>query len=434
VPNASITLFEHGPGPWTQSIWEGIGTTKTDPSGRFRIEAPAARYRMQVLAGESEEWRAVELPCITPIEFDLSQDTRLVVGVHDAAGVSCPGLPMLLQCVDGRWLSSRTDDNGSACFSHLPAGTQRLLLAETKAGDPQHGDHVLEVELLAGRERRVEMTVSGAARCARLSVEGLAALADWHACVPNGSERRFGSTVDVDGRIPIDIRDCPLLAIESPDHRQWEFLLPRDAPDGYAVHIVPDGPGYEGTLCSLVDGKALTNLRVIAVPLDRAGQAGTIGIGVTDAQGRFRLTGLEEKQYGLWFESPSGSQEYARTRVHPREGPASPATQLALAIPRQIGQGFEGLDSITIRGVVRRASDRSLPQRGAIWSELEKPGYLLRANVPFAVRADGSYEVHAPAALRYTASFGSTGTGSEPEVTWSATSTGDIEVHDFELP
>jgi RNA polymerase sigma-70 factor (ECF subfamily) len=435
VPDASIGVFENSSDGWAPRAYGAIAMATTDASGRFRLEAPAASYRMQLLSGENEEWRVVELPCSTPVVFDLAQDTRLVVGVHDAAGAACPGLPLLLRSADGRAVRASTDAAGSASFPRLPAGTQRIQAAETQGGRPENSEHRLVVELRAGEARRVEMTVSSESRHARLSVEGSTSLAGWRACVPKGIERPFVS-VDADGRIPVDIRGQRALAIESPDLRQWQCLLPKDAPDGYSIRIVPDGPGYEGTLCDMRDGKPLANVRVIAAPWDDPRGTGTVAIGVTDAQGNFRIAGLREGKHYLRFEEERGwSRDFERLYVLPRAEPASPAPRLALVIPRRSARReYEQLDVVTIRGVLRRASATALPLQGALASEFEKPGYALRTYADFVVQPDGRYEVRTSAAPRFVASFWSDPDEHPAEITWSASTSGDTEVHDFELP
>lgn len=434
VTGAFIELFENWVDGWAPRPSYGIAMATSDGSGRFRLEAPAGRYRMQVQIGEKEDWRVVDLPGSTPIVVDLSLDTRLVVEVRDGDAAPCPGLPVLLRGSDGRAVRSTTDAKGLASFSRLAEGTQRIRVSSTTDGHPENSDGELVVELQAGRERRVEITVSSKPRFARLSVEGITQLADWRACVPKGTERPY-TNVEADGRIPLDIRNKYLVAIESPDRREWECLLPKDAPDGYSVRIVPDGPGFEGTLCSMSDGKPLADMRVIAMPWDNSRRTGTVGIGRTDAQGHFHVTGLAKGKHYLRFEEiREWKRDYQGIYVIPRDDPSTPLTSLALAVPRHTGLTFENLDMITVKGTARRASNAPLPSRGALACELDKPGYTLRAYVDFALREDGHYEARVPVALRFVASLWRDGDDAVPEMIWSGSGTGDTELHDFELP
>ena len=98
------------------------------------------------------------------------------------------------------------------------------------------------------------VVISSTPRYARLSVDGVTSLAGWRAG-EGGRDSKPSIAIDADGRIPIDIRSRRGLGIASPEGRQWNPLLPENAPDGYEIHIRLDGPGYDGVLTSMRTGK-----------------------------------------------------------------------------------------------------------------------------------------------------------------------------------
>src|SRR6185295_2932093 len=93
---------------WRPRALGAIAMTSSDPAGRFRVEAPAGSYLLQVKSGEQEAWRFVELPCGSPLLVDLAIDTRLTVIVREAAGAPCKQVPVRVRCSDGRALEVKT--------------------------------------------------------------------------------------------------------------------------------------------------------------------------------------------------------------------------------------------------------------------------------------------------------------------------------------
>ena len=98
---------------------------------------------------------------------------------------------------------------------------------------------------------------------------------------------------------------------------------------------------------------------------------------------------------------------------------------------------FEGFPPIRIAGVVRSRSDVLPEITGHIGSILSRPGYKLTLFTPFAVAADGSFELRGPAAPTYAASMWlhTPSTDKRYEwVEWEASGAKDGEVHDIEVP
>jgi hypothetical protein len=180
---------------------------------------------------------------------------------------------------------------------------------------------------------------------------------------------------------------------------------------------------------------------VIARPWDA--QDGISAAVRTDDDGRFKLSGLADGEYSMFFTrdvKDARDYEVEGIYLHTKAPPRSPATQLAIALPRRRSsmyggygpRGFDGLPELTLSGTAHKTSG-PLPRIGGFISScFPREGYTMMLFHALDVSSDGTYEIHVPAAPSYHASLrdGSTSIG---EFDWKATGTSDREVHDFEL-
>jgi hypothetical protein len=98
--------------------------------------------------------------------------------------------------------------------------------------------------------------------------------------------------------------DAFTLEILAPDKRAWSVDVPRQAPDGFEIRLDAGECRLRGVLLDDVSGDPLARRRVHAEPWsadDRAARATPSC--VTDAEGRFELTGLAASKYSLAFSS-----------------------------------------------------------------------------------------------------------------------------------
>jgi hypothetical protein len=92
------------------------------------------------------------------------------------------------------------------------------------------------------------------------------------------------------------------LEIAAPDARRWTVDVPKTAPDGYEIRLDRGAARYRGVLIAAATGKPLANVRVHAEPRGKHEDAPSVS-GVTDAEGRFEITGLAALPYELFFHS-----------------------------------------------------------------------------------------------------------------------------------
>jgi hypothetical protein len=302
-------------------------------------------------------------------------------------------------------------------------------------------DQDISVVVREGEEKRVDVLIpSSTPRFARLVVEGLQSFADWKA-------RGQGSTTDAwldvesSGRIPIDIRGLAYVKVRGAN-REWDVLIPKDAADGYEVHLALDGRGYEGVVTSQATGRPLQGLRVIARAWNAPEGTAIVITAIADESGHFKLTGLVDDDYSMRFEDMprTGAMEFIYVR--PSARPAMPLTQLTIALPRNnrpLGEsgsgGFEGIDSIPLKGVIRKRSGAVPALNGFIGSMISRQGYTMTLYTSFWVAPDGSFDARVPPAPRFVASLRKAETGEGySEIEWEASGAKDVEVHDIEIP
>ena len=147
---------------------------------------------------------------------------------------------------------------------------------------------------------------------------------------------------------------------------------------------------------------------------------------------------MNDEPYYFWcIGSEPWSRDFESLYVYPSSKPSRPPAQLAIALPFHDSQNdtFEGLDTITLTGTVRRSSGTIEGIQGHIGAVLARPGYALRAYVQVFVGPYGTYSARVPVASSYVAGLWSPATDEQfPEILWTASGSGDHEAHDIDLP
>jgi RNA polymerase sigma-70 factor (ECF subfamily) len=443
LDSARISIAPPGRGTWTPPGGIPIEMTKTDGKGEFRVGAPSGRYVLGVVAGELEEYRIIDLPSSAPIDVDFSIDTEIVADLHDSSGAASSGHEVLLLGLDGRRVKRNTDSTGTVSFTRLSPGGYSVQIMNPSISVSSKPDQEFPIEVHVGDRSRAEFVIPlERPRFARLVVDGSPILAGWKARYQQAGTNGPWVNVELDGRIPIDIRGKRVFHIGNADAREWTVILPSGAADGHEIRISLDGIAYEGIVTSQATGRPLKGLRVNARRWIDSGATGIIATAVTDDQGRFKVMGLADEEYSISFDGGRDPYSFEQEGIFLHaERPRSPAAQLAIALPRRKGplfggyggRGYDGVPESTLSGTARRSTG-PLPRINCwLGSLFPRDGYTLILYTWLQLNPDGTYEVSVPAARKYRASLRD-GAEGLAELEWDASGTGNREVHDFELP
>jgi RNA polymerase sigma-70 factor (ECF subfamily) len=445
IVGAKLSLSRLLSNSWNTSSLDVIAAAKSDAKGAFRTSLPAGRYVMTTAYGDDKRWQVVELPLNAPLDIDLSVHTSIVANVRDASGIACDKFTVELNGSDGRWVKRDTDESGVVCFADLPPGSHVLKWSASRYMPRHNGDPELSVAVQTGESEHVDISLAGCTpHFARLVVDGLQSFSGWKACVHN-PETSPWIDVERSGRIPIDLCGVRDIRIANANGRQWTQLFPKDVPDAYVIHLELGGIGYTGILIAQESGQPLAKTRVVTIAWEPKDRTDTTVSAVTDENGRFELTGLADHEYALRFEDVprTGSFTHEWIFVHPVLRPGTPLTELTITLPksnRRQGafnslEGFDGIQQIRLSGTIRMRSKPLPNTSGRAWSILPGAGYSMLLQSDFAVAADGTYDVHLPAAPSYEVTLRDTTSGlTFADVEWAAGSSGDREAHDIELP
>jgi RNA polymerase sigma-70 factor (ECF subfamily) len=438
VAGACVTLV---PTPDRYFSTEGprdvADATLTDDRGAFELHGPAGMYALRVARGETVEWRSIVIPDDRDVDIDLCVDTRIVVHLRRSDGGPCPDHVLALRGVDGANTGGKSDQTGTATFSRLAPGKYELFVPYVSTELSFTADEVIPVDLVRGERRDIDVTIPDPRpRFARLVVTGQSTVGRWQA-MDRFKEQNW-IDVEPDGRIPIDLQvQVHELALRGPDAREWRVHVPKRAPDGYEIRIDPDGPGYEGVLVSLADGKPIPRVRVNAYLKGGVREALVRPTCVTDADGRFVMRGLTAERWYLWFDDGDERRgvrgKLAGLSFTPDELPGATSVVLSIALPRKEASAWEGIEGTTLRGRVRDgAKYRGLNVTLTARSRLS--GGELSAVEWASVAADGTFEVKSIAARDYRAVF--TDTGVQENVgtfDWAEISPGPVIEREFDL-
>jgi hypothetical protein len=161
VPEAQVTWlgFEAAtalPGGshegWARARAKLGRTTAVDPEGRARLELPAGRVLLFASAQGLWAQGSAEAEDAGPIELRLLPDVTLEVGVNDARGAPCPGIPV--------GLFTRFDDHENHPFPALlllaatsdPHGLARFEHVQVVAKPSQGSEHLVALRLPLGTD------------------------------------------------------------------------------------------------------------------------------------------------------------------------------------------------------------------------------------------------------------------------------------------
>jgi len=281
---------------------QGDGATATDDGGRFELAGLPGNERVTVTA---QDWAHSPASADVTTGGDASVTIRLSSGAEidgvlaGADGNGVPGGTVDLAPLggDGMPQESATDGTGTFVFEHLNAGSYRLTgRSETRSSLPR------DVAVAAGQDASgITLTLAGGAtvvgKATGLSAAEVAALRIRAA----GADGFAGSATpdasggyEIDGAPPGEVRVTGL--VTGTDGRS----LTRSAEitdDATRVEVDLDfSPG--GTLSGTVTrgGQPQAQIWVSAQPAVANGSA-TTGRGVTDENGRYAVSGLEDGDY-----------------------------------------------------------------------------------------------------------------------------------------
>lgn len=442
VEGASITLRSSLDGTaWTPPGGRAIAMTKSGVDGSFELRVPNDRYVLHVRAGDVEEHRRIDVPLATPIDVDLAVETGLALRMFDVAGTALADHPYKLVGPDGRVLRGLIDPRGTR-LTRLPAGRYALHVQNVprSAFNPTLAAQLLEIDVREGVVETIDVVrPSTTPRFAKLVVASAETLEGWLAG-ESSSGAAPATRVEPNGRIPIDVTGKAALEIESPQRVRWTAVLPPDVPDGFEIHITPDGPGIVGTIVSSSDGRPLANVVVLVQPVDDAVKPALAMRATTSIDGSFAFHGLSaDRQYmrlQRWPRDEERDPQVNNVAIVLRAAPSVPPTRIDLVIPTRTDDGrFDGVELATVTGKVVRSSGPVAGLRGKVISSFERDGYELQLHADVLVRDDGTYEARVPRSSEYAVSLYDPATWKTVGfVHWTADATREREVHDVEMP
>jgi RNA polymerase sigma-70 factor (ECF subfamily) len=442
VVGAPVVLFSiHDMEHWyvyprtDEGHWTPFTAMQSDSAGNFALDVLPGSYLAKV--GPLDEY--VLVPCTAPgdpIAVDLAQHAKLLVRVHSVDGSLVEHCKLQLTRPDaGQW-ESETDARGEARCTDASPGVDVLRASRVRRPtSEEQADVMRNVVVHAGVDNVIEITLpEDRPKYAKLVVDGTGALSDWHV-QKAGWPDYMQVGVESSGRIPIDLRSTSSLTLSSATTQRRIAWLPDDAPDGFEIHVRVDGPGYDGVLTAR-GGASVAYIWVLAEESGKSWNAQVHSVSITDARGRFHLTGLRDTEYRLQFlmGEQRASSDFMSMTVVPKSKPAAPPVQLSIDLPARRGDGFAGVDVVTVSGQVTTEDGKPSRQRITIDCVLERQDHQLTVSQSSKPDTDGMYSLTVPKASKYRAHFWSATTKKMSEPTeWIATG-GDREIHDFVLP
>ncbi len=415
--------------------WTPFAAARSDSEGRFTLDVLPGSYLARV--GPLDE--SVLVPCTAPGDspaIDLAEHAELLVRVLALDGNTVEHCKLQLTRPDaGRW-ESETDARGEARCTDVSPGIDILRASRVRRPtSEENADVTREVEVHAGVDNVIEITLpEDRPKYAKLVVDGAGGLSDWRA-KKAGWPDFMQVDVEPNGRIPIDLRSTSSLTLSSANGQRRIAWLPDDAPDGFAIHVRMDGPGYDGVLTTQSDAR-IAYVWVVAEESGKSREGEVHSVSITDAQGRFHLTGLRDTGYRLRFlaDEQRANSDFMSMTVVPKSKPATTPVQLSIDLPVRRGDGFAGVDLVTVSGHVTAEQGQPSRQQITIDCVLERKDHDLTVSQSSKPDTAGAYSLTLPRASKYRAHFWSATAKKQSEpIEWTATG-GDREIHDFFVP
>jgi RNA polymerase sigma factor (sigma-70 family) len=418
VADANLELVACSATWWRDDLGYIVALARSGADGGFHLEAPASTYFLRVAAGERTRSMRADLPRATPIVVEIELGASIEVEVRDSAGKLQVGHTVALNGDDGRQAREETGEAGRARFEGLQAGVYRIHVPQVNTKDSFANGILGQADLgeLEHRLVRIEIPAPGEPRFARVVAKGVADYTGWKARLI----WKPWTALAVDGTVPLDLAEAGFefgLEIEAPSGRRWVAKIPRDAPDGYVMHLDIGGAGYRGVLLDAARGRALAGVRVTAIRVSGTGhwtaRSTADSSCTTDATGRFELLGLEEERHALTFntsaDGPTWSDDKSALRgviFIPERAASKHPPELEIRVPR-LSQGiFEGVDTCELSGRVLRAGDGSALAGLALTFWSREPAAAGQLRLEYGSNTvisgpDGSYRIAVPRGSSY---------------------------------
>jgi RNA polymerase sigma-70 factor (ECF subfamily) len=413
VAGATVALVEYRKIQWSEDENGLLDAARTDDRGHFVISVPEGDYLFRCTSAGLVDCETVHVPTSGPFVLDLSLDTALDVRILDTAGIPRASHIVALQGDDGSSRRARTDQQGLAVFHRLAPGGYRAMVAFVSTQGSFRADEVRSVTLFRGEHGSVEIVFPALdPRHALLLVDNKAPGPGWRARDPN--PQRGWTEVLPDGEVRINVQvGGRELEIEGPEGGRWSFPIPKDPPDGFPLKVALGGIAYEGLLTWSRDDRPLANVYVCASPVVEGEESvRTSSVSArTDAQGRFRISGLQSVEYLFSFKRSDdvpGDNRLEDIYFIPSQKPSEHPRPLTICIPRRVGDRFEGLPQCEISGVVRIEGETRSNAKVWIssWTPVEDGTLRLYARSGLrTVDELGAYRVVVPCAPRYSAAL-----------------------------
>jgi RNA polymerase sigma-70 factor (ECF subfamily) len=382
-----------------------IDAIRADRTGAFRLEAARGQYLLRIVHEDTTYFEPVELPSSATIDIDLARTGRIEVEVVDALGVPRTDHVVVLRWADRRDERLTTDEHGLASFAPLPSGHFMVMTPHVTTETSFRADEFEELELDRGETRQVRLEIPclTAPRHARIVARGVSLYSDWR--VHYAYTAPDWEALESDGTVPMDLATpATHMDVLAPDGRRWRVAIPRDALDGYEIHLDGGTGSYRGVLLDAA-GNPKVGTRIYLDRWECEEGMDLCPSTVTDAVGRFEFTGLEACVYR--FEFREGGARTSETF----DGTLGPITfvpsraafedpWLEIHLAPELGEKH-------VRGIVRRGQDGAPLSEAYVVFECEMSsdsGKLLVRGDHGSTRTDveGRFEISCPRTPIYT--------------------------------
>jgi hypothetical protein len=350
-------------------------------------------------------------------------------------------MPVFLNADSGRDLRATTDQDGRYTFRDLTPDHYRVFAdAQGRKNQSFIPRDPREITLVPGEARVLEITVpDDMSGHARVQLDQVSDYSRWRVRNTFHTGKPW-QAIAADGTLPLEIGDSSYLEIEDEARHRWHAGVPKEAEDGHVIHLSLAGAGYEGEVVDYVTSKPLPRIRVVATLGELEGVSA-----VTDAVGRFRITGLEAEVHRFAFNSRPDEVVWDTERSAVRGmhfTPSVPAAVtppfLRIRLPVLDGDTPAALPALRISGqVIERASGQPL-RNGTIAISAEFPEedgmlFLIFDKGMTTLNNDGRYQLSLPKAPRFKGWVKNDKTGKSMQFEWTSVASESEETHDLVL-
>jgi RNA polymerase sigma factor (sigma-70 family) len=386
---------------WQSNLEFLLAMQVTTEDGGFALAAPSGDYVCEVYQdGDCLAQFAISLPCAKDQIIDLAEAVFVDVLVVDAQGHARPDHNVAVNGPGYQSRQGKTGADGHLVLGPFASGKLTVSAPRVPTEASWSGSVSLSVDATAGPKPTITLrlppsetiraTLSFEGGKPNGGFEGFTACGEWD--ISKGEYTR----VEPNGVVPLDLIPGGRLAVRAPGGRQWSVEIPADARPGHLIVLRWTGLAYAGVLNSQA-GRPLANTRVFAA----AGGSTPFTSAVTDANGAFRLEGLDALPYRLSFDARVDSSypgyqgnPYSRQWFMPATLPSEDPAPMHIELARFEEGRFVGRDEVAVVGRALDASGQPIANAIVGTSTL----------IP---QDGGTLELHAVSDLQSTSADGS---------------------------